>query len=128
MDLIPVALFWGLAIWAFFGRSRRLLYLFFATMPFGSFAVIPTAMTGGFTLTATPIVAALLVARQFTVGGEFAHMLGLALRPSRLLLLFLVAFLWTIGSRGRLAVAWLVLAGGGAVLAAVGSLVQATLV
>lgn len=89
MDLIPIAIFWGLAIWAFFGRSRRLLYLFFATMPFGSFAVIPTAMTGGFTLTATPIVAALLVARQFTVGGEFAHMLGLALRPSRLLLLFL---------------------------------------
>ncbi|MFT4269022.1 MAG: hypothetical protein QM586_17695 [Xenophilus sp.] len=89
MDLIPVAVFWGLAVWAFFGRGRRLLYLFFATMPFGAFAAIPTALTGGFTLTPTPLVAVLMVARQFASRAERAQGLDLVLRPSRLLLLFL---------------------------------------
>jgi len=89
MDLIPIAIFWGLAIWAFFGRSRRLLYLFFATVPFGSFAAIPTALTGGFTLTPTPLVAVLLVVRQFCSKDELVQGLSLALRPSRMLLLLL---------------------------------------
>lgn len=87
-------------------------------------ARVAAAVLGGYAFTWGFIAAAM--ALLFKAGMEFhdAEFLSSALG----LLLFLVAFLWTIGSRGRLAVAWLVLAGGGAVLAAVGSLVQATLV
>lgn len=63
MDLVPVALFWGLGIWGFFSRKPVLLYLFFGSMPFGAFAVVPTQLTAGLTFTATPIVSLLIIAR-----------------------------------------------------------------
>ena len=89
MEAIPIALFWSTALACLTQRPQALLYLFFASMPFGSFAVIPTEMTGGLTLTPTPIVAVLLIARQFLAARGPAQALDSALKPSGLLLLFL---------------------------------------
>ncbi|KAF1688110.1 iron uptake protein [Pseudoxanthomonas broegbernensis] len=86
-------------------------------------ARVAAAILGGYVLAWGFIAAAM--ALLFKAGMEFhdaeflSSMLGL--------LLFLAAFLWTIATR-RLAVAWLALPGGGAAMAAIGSLVQASMV
>lgn len=99
MFVIPIAIFWILAIWGLFSPRPVLIYLFFGTMSFGSMAVLPPAMTAGLTFTPTPIVALLIALRTL------AHLKGLnftiasALMPKRGLLLFLfwvVATLTTI--------------------------------
>lgn len=89
MEAIPIGIFWCIAVWALFKRQHVLLYLFFATMPLGSFAVIPTAVTGGLTLTATPVVALLLIVRELSNGSRFKTAAAAAMRPSSLLLLFI---------------------------------------
>lgn len=90
MNYIPIALFWLLAAMAFFSpRPKGLLYLFFATMPFGSFAVVPPALTAGLTFTATPMVALLIIARVFMDARGLEYLLRMALAPRGLLLLFL---------------------------------------
>lgn len=69
-------------------------------------------------------VAAALTSLLFAAGMEFhdAEFLGMAAG----LLGYLAAFLWTFAAR-RLGLAWLVLVGGGALLAAAGSFVQSLL-
>ena len=89
MDAIPIAVFWSVALWAFLQRRQALLYLFFGSMAFGSFAAIPTGLTGGLTLTPTPIVAALLIARQFNRTRGLSRALDAAMRPAALAALFL---------------------------------------
>lgn len=89
MNAIPIALFWILAIWGLLSRGPVLLYLFFATLPIGAFAVIPTAVTGGLTFTPTPILALLLTVRTFADRGGPAAFLTLAVLPQRLMLLTL---------------------------------------
>lgn len=89
MIYLPIAVFWGLALWALFSARPALLYLFFAAMPFGSFAVLPTALTGGLTFTALPVVTLLLILRTFARRDGPGVALGMALRLNRLLLLFL---------------------------------------
>lgn len=89
MDALPIAIFWLLAGWGALSRRPVLLYLFFASMPFGSFAVIPTNVTGGLTLTATPMVALLLIARQLCNRDGLTWAANAALRPDSLLLLTL---------------------------------------
>jgi hypothetical protein len=89
MNSIPILIFWVLAIWGAASRRPVLIYLFFATMPFGAFAAIPTALTGGLTLTATPIVTLLIVLRTFLNRQGPATFLTLAILPQRLMLLFL---------------------------------------
>ncbi|MCT2398710.1 hypothetical protein [Novosphingobium mangrovi (ex Huang et al. 2023)] len=89
MNMVPIALFWTLAIWGLLSRKPVLLYLFFASMPIGAFAVIPTALTGGLTFTATPIVALLLIARTFADRSGPSAFLSLAVLPGRLMLLTL---------------------------------------
>ena len=89
MSVIPILLFWALAIRAAVSRGPALLYLYFASMPVGAFAVIPTALTGGLTFTATPVVALLLIARTFLDRQGLSAFLTLALLPHRLLLLTL---------------------------------------
>jgi len=45
--------------------------LIFCSMSFGSFAVIPPELTGGLSLTATPIVAVLIIFRAlYTIEGR----------------------------------------------------------
>ena len=89
MNAVPLVIFWALAVWAMASRGPGLLYLFFASMPFGAFAVIPPVLTGGLTFTATPIVTLLIIARALATTGGPAFFLTSALLPRRLLLLFL---------------------------------------
>src|ERR1700712_1751716 len=89
MELIPVGIFWAVALWALFQKKQVLIYLFFASMPFGSFAAIPTELTAGLTLTATPIVAMLLIARELGNARGLTNALDAALKSSGLLLMFL---------------------------------------
>lgn len=89
MDAFPILLFWALATIGFFGRRSLLIYLFFATMPFGSFAVIPTQITAGLTLTPAPIIACLLVARTFLTGRSLRFALSAVCAPKGLMMLFL---------------------------------------
>lgn len=89
MTAIPIVLFWTLALHGLFSRKPMLVYLFFATMPVGAFAVIPTALTGGLTFTPTPVIALLLIARTFSDRDGPAAFLALALLPHRLMLLTL---------------------------------------
>lgn len=89
MNYLPIALFWTLALWGAASRGPVLIYLFFATMPFGAFAAMPTQLTGGLTFTATPLVMLLIVLRTFLNRQGPATLLTMALMPQRLMLLFL---------------------------------------
>lgn len=89
MNYLPIALFWTLAAWGAASRRPVLIYLFFATMPFGAFAAIPTALTGGLTFTATPLITLLIVLRTFLTPSGPTAALTMAFLPRRLMLLFL---------------------------------------
>jgi len=89
MNLLLIAIFWALAIWAFSSRRPVLLYLFFASMPFGAFAVVPPELTAGLTFTATPIVTVLIIIRAAFSRGGPAFFTNSAVRIERLGLLFL---------------------------------------
>ncbi len=87
-------------------------------------ARVAAAVLGGYAFTWGFIAAAM--ALLFKAGMEFhdAEFLASALG----LLLFLALFLCIVASRRRLALTWLALVGGGALLAAAGSLLQASVV
>lgn len=89
MEAIPIGIFWCIFIWTSFQPSQKIIYLLFASMPFGSLAVLPTSMTGGLTLTPTPIVAILLIMKVLGSAQGFRSAAADALRSSRLLFLFL---------------------------------------
>jgi hypothetical protein len=65
MTFIPIAIYWIIALWGLFSRRPVLVYLFFLSLPFGSFAVVPPALTGGLTFVPTPMTAMLMVGRTF---------------------------------------------------------------
>jgi hypothetical protein len=92
MNAIPIALFWGLAAWGIASPKPVLIYLFFATIPLGTLAVLPPAITGGLTFTATPIVSLLIIARAFVNRSGPPAFLTLAILPQRLMLLTLFWF------------------------------------
>jgi hypothetical protein len=96
MDFIPIAIFWALALVGFFGKRSLLVYLFFATMPFGSFAVIPPTMTMGLTLTPTPIIACVLCLRTF-FSGKAVRFAGDAMSSPRGLLLLTLFWVVAVG-------------------------------
>ncbi len=90
MTLVAILAFWVLAAWAFLGRDGgRLTQGFFVSLPFGSFAVLPPGVTGGLTLTPTPILALLLVLRCLCRRGGLDALLTEALARRRMALLFL---------------------------------------
>nr|WP_314468764.1 hypothetical protein [uncultured Novosphingobium sp.] len=95
MNALPIVLFWLLICCAIISRPPFVLYLFFATMPFGACAAIPTNLTGGLTFVATPIVALIIIGKTFLTRGGPSSFLTLALLPDRLLCLF--AF-WIVAS------------------------------
>lgn len=90
MTFVPVAVFWAIAAVAFFGPPRRLVYLVFAMLPLGGFAVIPPQLTGGLTFTGAPIAAMLFIARMLCTAGGLRFAITGALSPSRMMLLFLL--------------------------------------
>lgn len=89
MTVLPITLFWCLAMWGLASRRPVLIYLFFATMSVGAFAVVPTGLTGGLTFTATPILALILIARTFVNRSGPSTLLAYGVMPQRLMLLFL---------------------------------------
>ncbi|MGJ7581378.1 hypothetical protein ACSFA3_14430 [Variovorax sp. RHLX14] len=89
MEAIPIGIFWCIFVWISFQPSQKLIYFLFASMPFGSLAVLPTTITGGLTLTPTPAVAILLIVKVLGNAKGFRSAAADALRSSRLLFLFL---------------------------------------
>ena len=89
MEAIPIVVFWAIVFWSFFQEKQVLLYMLFASMSFGSFAAIPTEVTVGLTLTPTPLVAMVLIARELGSRRGLATVVDTALKPSGLFLLFL---------------------------------------
>lgn len=89
MNYLPIVLFWALALWGILSRRPVLIYLFFATIPFGAFAAVPTQITGGLTFTACPLVTLLIILRTFLNRQGFAALPAMAVLPQRLMLLFL---------------------------------------
>lgn len=95
MNTVPIGLFWLFATWGLLSPRPVLLYLFFATLPIGAFAVIPTAITGGLTFTPTPIVTLLLILKTFFDRSGAAAFLAMAVLPQRLMLL---AMFWLVAA------------------------------
>ena len=86
-------------------------------------ARVGAAVLGGYAFTWGLIALATALLSKAGMGFHDAEFLSSAVG----LLVFLVALLWTMACR-RVALAWLVLAGGGAVMAALASLVQKSIV
>ncbi len=88
MTAIPIAIYWSIALWGLASRRPVLLYLFFATLPFGSLAVVPPALTAGLTFVPTPMTGLLLILKTFVDGQRLLIGIGSALDVRRLGLLF----------------------------------------
>lgn len=88
MNFVPIIIFWILAAVCFFGKRHWILYLFFGSMSFGSFAAIPTNLTAGLTFTPTPVVALLIIIRELANPKGFGFFLAMALDFKKLGLLF----------------------------------------
>lgn len=84
MTAVALGVFWALALAAFMAGSRALLYFFFASISFGSFAVVPPSLTGGLSLTPLPITAVLIIVRSFATHGAFTRLIRSATTPSPL--------------------------------------------
>lgn len=69
MELVPILLFWTLVVWGLWIKPKAALYLFFGSMSFGAFAVIPPALTGGLTLTPTPVIGSLFALKMLLEKG-----------------------------------------------------------
>jgi hypothetical protein len=93
MEIIPVILFWLIAIRALFLKSYALLYLFFGGLAFGAFATIPPALAGGLTLTPAPMAALLLLVKVLLNPSAPAYFAktALSIRKLGLLVLFWLA-------------------------------------
>ena len=61
MTLLPVFVFWAVALAGLRGSPVVLLYALFAGIPFAALAVVPVELTGGLTLTPAAVVTLLLV-------------------------------------------------------------------
>lgn len=86
-------------------------------------ARVGAAVPGGYAFTWGLIALATALLSKAGMGFHDAEFLASAIG----LIVFLIALLWTIACR-RVALAWLVLAGGGATMAALASLVQKSMV
>jgi hypothetical protein len=89
MEAVAIVAFWSIVAWTLSRPAHALIYLFFASLPFGSFAAVPTSATGGLTLTPTTVAALLLIARRLGSARGLARALDAALTPSTALLLTL---------------------------------------
>ena len=88
MIAIPIIVYWSVALWGLVSKRPILLYLFFATLPLGSLAVIPTAVTGGLTFVPTTMTAMLLICKCFANPMRLRTAVGAAFDPRRLGVLF----------------------------------------
>lgn len=79
MEMVVIGLFWVLALRVLIGKPRTGLSIFFASIPFGALAVVPTNLTGGLTLMPTPIIALLIGARLLLNPQDRHALAGIAL-------------------------------------------------
>ena len=86
---MPILLFWMIVIYTINKKMHYMLYVFFCSLSFGSFAIIPTALTGGLTITAAPMVAILIFIRNMTVKRNIDSFFRMAVNPRQMLLLTL---------------------------------------
>lgn len=90
IGMLFLALYWAVALAGLLGRRRStLILLFFATLPLGTFAVVPPQLSGGLSLLGAPMTALLLSVREFGLQpGGSRRLAGLAFgsRPGRVLL------------------------------------------
>ena len=90
MTIVPIAIFWMLTLW---GMSRHRpglhLYLLFATLPMGAFAVVPTEISGSLTLTGPPVVAGFMLLKSIFKSGSIRAYLDSAIRLEKLGLLMM---------------------------------------
>lgn len=84
VSAILTVLYWSVAIWGLISRRPVLLYMFFASIPFGSFAVVPPGMTGGLTILPASTTALLLVMKTMADRTTALTALSSALDPRRL--------------------------------------------
>ena len=90
MTLIPIAIFWViLLIGMARANNKVLLYMLFATMAMKSFAVIPTNVSGGLTLTGPPVVASFIFFKSLFRKRAIGEYLSSAAQPQMLGLLTL---------------------------------------
>lgn len=92
MTLGAIAIFWVVAMVGLRSPRPVLPMLFFATLPLGSFAVVPPSLVAGFSLVAPAVAALLLTVRQlFFRSGGAGEIMALAVesRTGRLLISFL---------------------------------------
>jgi len=88
VDAIAYLLFWGLVIYGFLTPKKHiLLYILFGCMSFGSFAVITPALTR-VTLTATPIITMIFIARTLFVKDGLNTVVTYSFQANKLLYLF----------------------------------------
>lgn len=100
MSVLPILIYWLLAIWGLFSPRPVLLYLMVLSLPFGSFSVVPTEVAAGLTLLPATMTGMLICLRQFLLhrsGLPFLAGSVLSARRGQLLFLFwLVAVLVTL--------------------------------
>lgn len=89
MSSLAIAAFWGLLLICSVSRSGSIFALLFASMAFGSFAVVPPALTGGVTLLGTPFVVLGLLFWILRTRGAFRNAVTEAASPRTFLLLTL---------------------------------------
>ncbi|GGD95912.1 hypothetical protein GCM10011390_13330 [Aureimonas endophytica] len=89
MEFVTTALFWALAIYALLRGGPLLIYLFFFWSAFGSFAVVPTAASGGVSLTALPMMSLLVIVRMLGGWSGIAYTFSAGTRLNHLGLLML---------------------------------------
>lgn len=88
MEAFAYILFWGLILYGILTpKKHALIYILFGVMPFGSFAVIPTQITG-VTLTVAPIVMLILIAKTFLIKDGLNNFVSLSFSRDHLLFLF----------------------------------------
>ncbi|KQT51005.1 hypothetical protein ASG43_07110 [Aureimonas sp. Leaf454] len=92
MTAIPIAIYWGLAVWGLLSSRPVLLYLFMGSLGFSSFAVIPPAVTAGLTFVPATMTAFLIILKTFSKKQRLLIAIGSSLKLNRfgILLIFLV--------------------------------------
>jgi hypothetical protein len=96
MTLIPIAFFWLLILAGIRRGSSIDLHLMFATMSLGCFAVVPTELSAGMTLTGPPVIASFMLMKSFLRKNSIRAYLAAAFDIRKLGLLF--AFLVVAGT------------------------------
>lgn len=89
LQFLPLLIYWSFALWGLGSRKPVLLVLLFVCFSFGSFTVMPPALTGGLTFLPVTMTALLICFKEFILyRSGLERMAGVISRPGMLLFLF----------------------------------------